>query len=112
MFARKLSEKSGYKWFCLIVSMLVIGANFAGQQLLSPMVDRIVQDVAMTNTQVGLLTSTYLIAGIFSPLIIAALYNKYGVKPVLVVGGVLLISGFIVFSMAHSFPLLLASRFI
>lgn len=112
MIAQKLAEKSWHKWMCLALSMMIIGINFIGQQILSPLLGQIGADIDMSNTQVGLLTSSYLIAGIFSPMIIATLYGKWGVRTVILVGGSFLLSGLALFMIAQNYSALLAGRFI
>lgn len=75
------NEKSNsYKWIVLAISFLLMLTFALSLQSLPPIFDNIANDIDFTNSQAGLLMGIYAIPGIFLPLAIAYLSNKYDNK--------------------------------
>ncbi len=107
-----LKSRPNYKWIILAVSMLTFGSANMGTQVLSPLRDKITADIAMTQTQLGLLTSAYVIAGIFLPILLSMVYRKIPIKNIVIAGGLLMSAGFLAFSLAGDYTGLIVARFI
>ena len=79
-------------------------------QSLPPIFDKIAKDIALSNSQAGTLMGIYAIPGVFLPLFIAFLANKYNKKSMIIVSLIILIAGLVSFSLSGSFSTLLISR--
>ena len=108
----ELKSRPNYKWLILAVSMLTFGSANMGTQVLSPLRGKIAADVAMTETQMGMLTSAYVIAGIFLPILLSMVYRRAPIKKIVIAGGLLMSAGFLAFSFASDYRGLIIARFI
>ncbi len=105
-------QNENYKWVVLFISFILMLTFAISLQSLPPIFDKIVEDIAFTNSQAGLLMGIYAIPGIILPFLVAFLTSKYNEKSMILISLLILISGLIAFSLSKTFNILLASRLI
>lgn len=106
----KTNKSPSYKWLVLGLSFMLMLTFAISLQSLPPLLDKIAEDIAFSNSQAGLLMGIYAIPGIFLPFLIAFLASKYNKKSIILIALLILILGLVTFSMAGSFTALLAFR--
>ncbi len=105
-------NSSSYKWIVLAISFMLMLTFALSLQSLPPIFDNIANDIDFTNSQAGFLMGIYAIPGIFLPLGIAYLSNKYDNKYLILISLIILILGLVAFSMSNTFQSLLIFRLI
>lgn len=101
-----------YKWVILAISFLIMMGFAFSLQALPPLFSQIAKDVSFSNSQEGMLMGAYAIPGIFLPLLIAYMANRFDMKAMILAGLLIMIVGVTAFSLAGSFSLLFFCRLI
>jgi predicted MFS family arabinose efflux permease len=102
----------GKRNFVLFLAFLMMTVNFMGLQFLPPLLPLILKTVPMNNTETGLLTSVYVLSGIFLPLIISVWMAKIGQKKTMILASICILIGFTIFGISHNYFFLILARFI
>ncbi len=106
----KINKSPSYKWVVLGISFMLMLTFAISLQSLPPLLDKIAEDIAFSNSQAGLLMGIYAIPGIFLPFLVAFLASKYNKKSIILIALLILILGLVTFAMAGSFTMLLIFR--
>lgn len=107
-----IEKKSSYKWLVLTISFLLMLVFAISLQALPPIFSHIIEDIPFSNSEAGLLMSSYAILGIFIPFFAVFFLDKLNIKKMLLVALGLVIVGLIGFAFSSSYALLLVSRII
>jgi MFS family permease len=97
----------------VIVALACLGAATvtSGVQGIAPAIPAMQAEFSLTDAQISLITSVYLLPSIFSAFIGGLLADRLGARPVFAVSLLLFGAGGLVLLVAHPFWLLLAVRF-
>lgn len=96
----------------LTLAFLMMFVNFIGLQFLSPLLHFIKEDVPMTNTQMGFITSAYMFSGIFMSMLLSVWMTRIGQKPIMLLGNLFLVLGLTLFGVSSNYTVLILARFI
>lgn len=97
----------------VIVALACLGAATvtSGVQGIAPAIPAMQAEFSLTDAQISLITSVYLLPSIFSAFIGGLFADRFGARPVFAAGLFVFGAGGLVLLVAHSFWLLLAVRF-
>ena len=106
------NKSSSYKWIVLSISFSLMLVFAISLQALPPIFGNIMEDIPFSNSQAGLLMSSYSVLGIFFPFLVAFFLNKLDHKKMLIGALGLVIIGLVGFSLSSSYNLLLMYRLV
>lgn len=104
------NTKNSNKWIVLCISFLLMLVFAISLQSLPPIFSNIMKDIPFSNSQAGLLMSSYSIIGIFIPFLVAIFLSKFDLKKMLLVALLLVVAGLVGFSLSSSYMLLFFCR--
>ncbi len=106
------NENSSYKWLVLTISFLLMLVFAISLQALPPIFGNIMEDIPFSNSQAGLLMSSYALLGIFLPFLAIFFLDKLNLKKMIIVALALVIIGLVGFALSSSYTSLLIYRLI